>query len=752
VSRFLSLRILAAAAALAVSSRAGLAQTVGHWVSIGPEGGYIQALAVDPGTPSTIYAGCTTGIFKSFDGGASWSPAGLGGPNVFALAIDPVRTSTLYAGTGKGVFKSSDGGVRWTLANTGLTSTVVLSLAVDPQTPATVYAGTNGGVFKSTDGAATWSAASGAVGTQRVVALAINPASPSTLYAAVVTGSVYRSSDGAASWTAASNGLPTSLPASKIYCLAIDPKSPSTIYLGTYSGTFKSTDGAASWTAAGGQAIPFLSMAIDPVTPSTVYGGDGGQIYKSTDGVATWKAVYCCLNVWALAVNPKTPSTVYAGTQSLSSPGGFWKSTNSGVAGSWKNSNSGLTPAKIFSLAVDPAAPSTVYAGTNLGLFKSADLGTSWSQLPTGSGGIEVWAVAVIPGSSAILAGTDSAGFRSTDGGVTWMQGAPPAPIPYAYVIDPNSPSTVWAVGGAGPSLDQLNGAISQSTDGGQTWPTYYVGDTGTFPPVFNAAVVNPPSSTSPLIFGTDAGIWGTRVGNHGGLHLITNGALASRVVFALAEDPVSRSIIYAGTDGGLFKSTDGGMSFGTQVTNGLTATGIYALLFDPSSASTLYAGTNSGVFKSTDGGASWANIGLTNLVVESLSLGPGPSGAFYAGTNGFGAYILSTELERRMPIIRVGGHEPLEPPTELSKQASPSRNLVWTPPDNLTPSDAVTYKLWITGGTSCANGCLYHPAAPSWYTMGSEIGAGSYSWQLQAVSATRHYSPPVNGPPFTMP
>jgi hypothetical protein len=217
---------------------------------------------------------------------------------------------------------------------------------------------------------------------------------------------------------------------------------------------------------------------------------------------------------------------------------------------------------------------------------------------------------------------------------------------------------------------------------------------------------------------------------------------------------------MYAGTDNGLFKSTDGGLTFGTRVTNGLTATVIYALLFDPSSPSTFYAGTNDGVFVSTDAGASWApmNASLGNLVVDALVLAPGPRGALYAATNGAGVFLFTNEVERvpvtlaahRGPPRQVGG--PLDPPTGLYKEASPSRNLVWTPPDNLSPSDAVTYNLRITGGTSCASGCLYHPAAPSWYTMGSQIGAGSYTWQLQAVSATRPYSPPVNGPPFTMP
>src|SRR5262249_31665928 len=157
---------------------------------------------------------------------------------------------------------------------------------------------------------------------------------------------------------------------------------------------------------------------------------------------------------------------------------------------------------------------------------------------------------------------------------------------------------------------------------------------TGTFPPLFNAAVVTPASATTPpLIIGTAAGIWGATLGGHGGLHLVTVGALASRNVFAVADDPVSRSIVYAGTDAGLFKSTDGGLSFGTSVTNGLTAIGIFALLFDPASPSTFYSGTRDGVFVSTDAGTSWTpmNAGLTKPRVNALARAPGPGGALYA-------------------------------------------------------------------------------------------------------------------------
>ena len=71
------------------------------WTSNGPEGGTIRALAIDPATPTTLYAGTYGGVFKSTDGGGSWSAVntGLTNTEVSALAIDPATPTTLYAGT-----------------------------------------------------------------------------------------------------------------------------------------------------------------------------------------------------------------------------------------------------------------------------------------------------------------------------------------------------------------------------------------------------------------------------------------------------------------------------------------------------------------------------------------------------------------------------------------------------------------------------------------------------------------------------
>ena len=117
--------------------------------NLGLPDGAISALVVHPAIPSMVYAGTEqAGAFKTTDGGATWVTTGFPRPFVGALAIDPVTPTTLYAGT-DGVYKSSDGGTTWTMLNTGLPDKVsVWALAIDPTNPRKLFAGTfGGGVF-----------------------------------------------------------------------------------------------------------------------------------------------------------------------------------------------------------------------------------------------------------------------------------------------------------------------------------------------------------------------------------------------------------------------------------------------------------------------------------------------------------------------------------------------------------------------------------------------------------------------------
>jgi photosystem II stability/assembly factor-like uncharacterized protein len=166
---------------------------------------YVDVLAIDPAEPATLYAG-TLGpqFFKSIDSGNTWAYVGEG-PNdpwgydsATALAISPATPATVYAGTGYGLFRSADGGQSWTAVDTGLKDTYVRALAIDASAPSTLYAGTaetyssraGSGILKSTDGGASWTAMNAGLANPFVSALAIDPSTPARLYAGT-NGGVY---------------------------------------------------------------------------------------------------------------------------------------------------------------------------------------------------------------------------------------------------------------------------------------------------------------------------------------------------------------------------------------------------------------------------------------------------------------------------------------------------------------------------------------------------------------------------------
>jgi photosystem II stability/assembly factor-like uncharacterized protein len=275
--------------------------------SQGMWGGGISALALSPdyATDRIIFAGVQDwvggSIFKSTDGGASWSATGLTGHGFSALALSPGYASdqTLFAGTGNGgVFKSTDGGASWSAVNTGLTTLSISTLALSPgyATDHTLFAGNRswysgghvvyGGVCKSSDGGDSWSDVNTGLTNRNVYALALSPgyATDLTLFAGTEGGGVFRSSDGGASWIAVNAGLTNldvrGLALSAAY--AIDHN----LFAGAYGGgVFKSTDGGAFWMAMNeGLGNLFIqSLALTSASPRTIFAGTvGSSIWQYT--------------------------------------------------------------------------------------------------------------------------------------------------------------------------------------------------------------------------------------------------------------------------------------------------------------------------------------------------------------------------------------------------------------------------------------------------------------------------------------
>ena len=301
-----------------------------------PEGVAVLSLAIDPITPTTIYAGTTYGVFKSIDGGESWSDSSAGlpvGKRVTALAIDPLTPTIIYAGTDD-VFRSTNGGADWSLAGSDLPSVHVLG--IDPKTPTTLYAGTSFGVYRSMDSGGEWKMTSTGlpIDSNRphpamyVYALAIDSVTPTTLYAGTGYGGLFKSTDQGENWSPANTGLPYY----QVGILVIDPKTPTTLYAGMGYGLSRSTNGGNNWSPVNtgldlddrnvhnGVNIPAVNaLAIDPATPTTLFAGQPrAGVFKSTDGGRIWNSASVglpTLVIKTLVIDPKTPTTLYVGTR-----------------------------------------------------------------------------------------------------------------------------------------------------------------------------------------------------------------------------------------------------------------------------------------------------------------------------------------------------------------------------------------------------------------------------------------------------
>jgi photosystem II stability/assembly factor-like uncharacterized protein len=290
------------------------------WRSVGPSGagGRTVDIAVAGDAPRRIYiATATGGIWKSTSEGTIWEPifehqsvSAMG-----AIAVDPGNPDTIWAGTGEpnprnsvswgdGVYKSTDGGKSWT--NTGLKESQHIGrIRIDPRNPDVVYVAALGhvwgpnkerGVFKTTDGGLTWTVSLFVNQDTGVVDLAMDPGDSNTLYAAAYEvrrdgfaggnpakqwgpgSAIYKTSDGGRNWKKLTQGLPPG-PLGRIG-LGIAPSNPSVVY------AVVQTETTAPATEGGeGEAPPAPAASAAPKTMR-----DGG-VFRSDDRGETWKWV-----------------------------------------------------------------------------------------------------------------------------------------------------------------------------------------------------------------------------------------------------------------------------------------------------------------------------------------------------------------------------------------------------------------------------------------------------------------------------
>lgn len=358
-----------------------------------------------------------------------------------------------------------------------------------------------------------------------------------------------------------------------------------------------------------GSAPQLDAGRVVAVVPSSTAGGPlfigtaSGGVWRSNDDGLTWTPMtddQCALTIGAITVDPSSPSTMYAGTgeENTGMPGcgGVLRSSDGGIT--WGLQSTTListtgSPTSFGALVVDRTSSNVVLGGVNFsnaGVVRSTNFGGNWTiALPSGP----VSSIVAHPtragtyyaGDRAVsdASGATRGVYKSTDAGATWTQlAAMPVTNPanigrVDLAVTPADPNKAWAI--VDDRSNRKFGGLFMWDDSAQTWTTLTAnglytgdrrGDFGAQAEYDLAIVVNPRNAQRIYVAGvrafrsTDGGATFTPMGMeiHCDWHTIV-------------IDPRDPDILYAGTDGGIFISTDGGDTW-TSRNAGLTITQYY--------------------------------------------------------------------------------------------------------------------------------------------------------------------------------
>ena len=652
-----------AAAIVGCSKRQEDASTLNNqdklWQPIGPYGLEVQALALAPSDPNTIYAAGPTGdVFKSIDAGKFWEKLSSVGVSVRTLAIHPRNPKIVFAGSDVlGLQKSIDGGKTWQGPDAGLElDPFVYAIAIHPKDPNILYAGTfkskgSGGIYKSTNGGMTWQPSKNGMRDEFVLSIAIDPQNPGVLYAGTFSGQdyIYKSSDGGNNWQAINRGLGRR----DVYAIAIDPKRTNRMYAATGgAGVYRSDIGGENWYAIneGLASLDVRALVIDPRAPETLYASSASGIFKTTNGGLTWYMVNFGVTnrlIVNLAINPKNSKIVYAGALGVSADnergsymGAVFKTQNGGR--NWEWASTGLIDADARAIVFEAGNPQIIYAGLfGRGVYRSLDGGKTWQSALEGRNlglsGPDILDLNIDPRRSGVLlAASYSKGiFKTNDAGMHWEQVWPDGRV-QVLARDPIHPDTIYA--GAHPQ------GMLRSVDGGNTWEQFGLAKPGIY------ALAIDPVETSTLYAGINA------LPPEGGVYKTSNGGktwkksssgVSNPLIRALAIHPEDRNNIFAGSVEGknpvpapkLYRSTNAAGDW-TEFSQDHFQT--FALLIDPLRPNIMYNGkVYFGVSRSVDGGVTWTSVneGLSYSNVLELAFQPLNPDIVYAGTTKGGIY-----------------------------------------------------------------------------------------------------------------
>ncbi len=335
------------------------------WTSTGLDVTTSYGVHFDPFDAKRVFITYTDiGLFRSEDGGASWTSSTTGVPRdwqntTYWIVFDPKVKGRMWSVNSYthdlprpkmwrhnsplsfkgGVCRSEDGGRHWTQSNMGMAETGATHILLDPTSPVDArvlyVAGFGRGVYKSSNGGRNWALKNEGITQKEPFAWRLTRSSNGTLYVAIARrsedgsignsgdGALYKSTDGAEHW------LPVTLPegTNAPNGLAVDPESPDRLYLAAWArasgehgdggGIFLSEDGGKNWKQVLEKDRHIYDVTIDPADPKVLYAtGFESSAWRSTDQGLTWTRIPGFNFKWGQRVipDPKDHNKVYITT------------------------------------------------------------------------------------------------------------------------------------------------------------------------------------------------------------------------------------------------------------------------------------------------------------------------------------------------------------------------------------------------------------------------------------------------------
>ncbi len=601
-----------------------------------------------------------SGLYRTDDGGDDWRLVGLGDTERIArVAVDPTDSSTVFvAAVGhlwndsaeRGLFKTSDGGKTWQKALYVNASTGCADVAIDPKNPKLVYAamwdfrrrpdffrsgGPGSGLYKSADGGAHWKRIVNGIpgGDLGRIAIAIAPSRPETVYATVESSrtALYRSDDSGESWRMINTSFNVGVRPFYFSHLAVDPRNPERVYKPGFMLTM-SEDGGKSFSGAGFNFGSYHSDThafwIDPANSDHLMLGTDGGVYVSWDRGGRWMFLRTLpvSQPYRVALDEAQPYNVYGGFQD----NGCWYGPSSGGGGigndEWKNFGFG-DGMYTFPDPTDANVIFWEYQGGEIYKFFRKTKETKQIR-PYPSKGEKIlrfnWEspFVVSPADPHLLLAGAQYLFASTDQGESWRQ------ISGDLTTD-------------NPELERQveSGGLTPDDSSAENHCTIYV-------------IAPSPLDAKVIWAGTDDGnLQVTRDGGAHWVNVVANvpGVPKGTWVSGIEASRREPGTAYATFDNHargdftayVYRTTDYGRTWAPLAT-GDVAGYAHVIREDPKSASVLYLGTEQGLFLSIDGGKEWAQFSgdLPKVPVRDIAVHPRESDLVLA-THGRGFYVV---------------------------------------------------------------------------------------------------------------